>query len=65
MINRAKRDTQLVQAANTPGYLALYGGKLTSFYATALKGMQLLTPQLSDGIHPVNFNSTAITHPKF
>ncbi|HMU66631.1 MAG TPA: FAD-dependent oxidoreductase, partial [Cellvibrionaceae bacterium] len=65
LINRAKRDTQFVQTPDTPGYLALYGGKLTSFYATALKGLQLLAPVLTEANRHLTFTSTTITQPKF
>ena len=63
-INRAKRDTQLLHSATAPGYLALYGGKLTSFYATALKGLKLLSPVLNH-CSTLDFNRSLINQPKF
>ena len=64
-INRAKRDTHLVQHSRSPGYVALYGGKLTSFYATALKGLRLLEPWLTRPSQGLNFTAAAITQPMF
>ncbi len=64
-INRAKRDTHLLHHANSSGYLALYGGKLTSFYSTALKGLQQLAPELNPSSGALKFNATIITQPTF
>jgi glycerol-3-phosphate dehydrogenase len=66
-INQAKRETQLIVNSEMPGYLALYGGKLTSFYATALKGINLLGPFLSAPKRhkPINLQQTSIAQPKF
>lgn len=63
-INRAKRDTQLLQHPQVPGYLALYGGKLTSFYSTALKGLEKLAPWLTCEAQGLKFTA-AVTHPTF
>lgn len=66
-INRATRETQFITSSEIPGYLALYGGKLTSFYATALKGIKLLPPLLSQHAnHPLPpVNQGLISQPKF
>lgn len=63
-INRAKRDTQYLLPANAPGYLALYGGKLTSFYAAALKGLGMLAPGLSPQSQGLKFTA-AVRQPRF
>ncbi|HEY6530480.1 MAG TPA: FAD-dependent oxidoreductase [Cellvibrionaceae bacterium] len=66
-INHAKRETQLIVNSEMPGYLALYGGKLTSFYATALKGITLLAPLLSASVRykPIDLQQASIAQPKF
>lgn len=66
-INRAKRDTHILTSAQIPGYLALYGGKLTSFYATALKGLQQLAPLFTHSASGAlrSFGDFIIQQPKF
>ncbi|MEY4590799.1 MAG: hypothetical protein RL497_2875 [Pseudomonadota bacterium] len=62
-INRAHRETHLHHTPQMPGYLALYGGKLTSFYATAHAGMTLLMPHLN--VPKSVFNHPNIQQPTF
>lgn len=49
--NRRSRET-LFATANGDSYIAIYGGKLTSYRATADKVLQVLTPVLGKGAHP-------------
>ncbi len=60
--NRASRDVQLVSSLQAPGYVAVYGGKLTSFRATALKVVDALSPFLPRT--PV-LNTPALQQPRF
>lgn len=46
--NRRSRET-LFATANGGSYIAIYGGKLTSYRATADKVLQMLTPVLGEG----------------
>lgn len=49
--NRRSRET-LFATANGGSYIAIYGGKLTSYRATADKVLQMLTPVLGEGDRP-------------
>lgn len=49
--NRRSRET-LYATAHNGTYVGIYGGKLTSYRATADKVLEMLTPALRDAIHP-------------
>ena len=61
-VHHASREIHFVHTAKIPGYLAIQGGKLTSFYATALKGLHHLAPFYA---RPLKFNQASIQQPEF
>jgi glycerol-3-phosphate dehydrogenase len=61
-LNRAPRDTYLLSHTQAPGYLAIYGGKLTAFRATAVKVLQQLEPHLP---RSPKYNTPALLQPRF